>query len=186
MQNFVNLLTEAMQNRPPPAVGQPGQHLTSFKDFKLVGPPEFRGTLDLFEAQTWIEEMEKVFEVARVAEAQKTSFATFMMKGEANYWWKANKGRAEEGIIPWDRFKELFLENYFSENTQQDMEVQFLELKQGSMSVAEYAAKFNKLARFTSHQVDTEARKVRRFELGLKPWVQKAVAVFSGVATASL
>lgn len=110
-----------------------------------------------------------------MVEEQKIGFATFMMKGEANYWWKANKGRA--GVISWDRFKELFFENYFPENTQQDMEVKFLELKQGSMTVAEYVVKFNELARFAPHQVDTEARKARRFELGLKPWAQRGDAV---------
>ena len=77
MRMFAEMLAEAMQTRPPPVVVQPAPqtapHLANFKDFKLVGPPEFQGTLNLIEAQTWIEEMEKVFEVARVAEEQKTS-----------------------------------------------------------------------------------------------------------------
>ena len=122
--------------------------------------------------------MEKVFDVARVADEQKTSFATFMLKGEASYWWKANKGRAGEGIVTWEKFKELFFENYFSESVKNRMEIKFLELKQGNMSVAEYAANFNELARFATHQIDTEARKARRFEQGLKPWVYSRVAVF--------
>lgn len=44
------------------------------------------------------------------------------------------------------------------------MEMRFLELKQGDMTVPQYAAKFNELARFAPHQVDTEVRKARRFE----------------------
>ena len=71
----------------------------------------------------------------------------------------------------------MFFETYFSESKKQEMEVKFLELKQGSMSVAEYEAKFNELARFATHQVDTEARKVRRFELGLRPWIYNRIAV---------
>ena len=43
--------------------------------------------------------MEKVFDVARVADEQKTSFATFMLKREASYWWKVNKGHAGEGVV---------------------------------------------------------------------------------------
>ena len=116
---FVAMMMEMMQNRPPPVVppevppvaNQPGAHLANFKDFKLVGPPEFHGSTDPIEAQTWVEEMEKVFEVARVAEEQKTSFATFMLKGEANYWWKINRSRAREGVILWACFKELLFEN---------------------------------------------------------------------------
>ena len=63
----------------------------------------------------------------------------------------------------------MFFENYFPESMKNKMEIKFLELKQGNMSVEEYAAKFNELARFATHQVDTEARKARRFEQGLKP-----------------
>ena len=74
-----------------------------------------------------------------------------MLKGEASHWWKANKGRAGEGVITWERFKELFCENYFPESVKNRMEIKFLELKQGNMSVAEYAAKFNELARFATH-----------------------------------
>ena len=32
------------------------------------------------------------------------------------------------------------------------------------MTVPEYATRFNELARFAAHQVDTEERKARRFE----------------------
>ena len=60
---------------------------------------------------------------------------------------------------------------------QNRMEVQFLNLKQGDMTVPQYASKFNELARFAPHQVDTEERKTRRFEEGLKPWIYNKVAV---------
>lgn len=168
MRAFANMIAGVMQS---------GNQLANFKDFKAVGPPEFRGSRDPMEAQIWIEEIEKVFEVTRVAEEQKTTFATFMLKGEANYWWKINKNREGGGSVTWTRFKELFFENYFSENMQEQMEVIFLELKQGNMTVIEYAAKFNELARFAPHQVDTEARKARRFEQGLEPWIFSRVAV---------
>ena len=124
VQQLVNLLTGVMNNQPqaPPN--------TTFKDFKAVGPPEFKGSRNPIEAQTWVMEMEKVFDVARVREDQKTAFATFMLKSEASYWWQANKMRGGEGIITWERFKEMFFEMYFPASSQDQMEVQFLELKQ--------------------------------------------------------
>ena len=57
------------------------------------------------------------------------------------------------------------------------MEIQFLELKQGNMTVSEYAAKFNELERFAPSQVDTERKRAKRFEQGLKPWLRRRVAV---------
>lgn len=181
MQNFADMIAQAMENRAPTGRGrlrnQPADRLANFKVFKAVGSPEFKGTTDPIEAQTWVKEMEKAFIIARVTEEQKTAFATYLMKGEANYWWETNQARAGTEVVLWTRFKELFFENYFSPSMQSRMEVKFLELKQKNMSVSEYAAKFNELARFAPHQVDTEARKARRFENELKPGIYNKVAV---------
>jgi len=43
-----------------------------------------------------------------------------------------------------------------------------LSLKQGNMSVMEYAIKFNELSRFAPHRVATEEMKLDHFEQGLK------------------
>ena len=45
---------------------------------------------------------------------------------------------------------------------------EFLELKQGSMTMLEYIAKFTELARFGDDYVATDMAKVRKFEDGLK------------------
>ena len=45
VQQLVTLLTGALQN-------QPQNHGTTFQDFKAVGPPEFRGSMNPVEAQT--------------------------------------------------------------------------------------------------------------------------------------
>ena len=129
MQDFVNMMPEAMRNQVQPVGNQAGNQLANFKDFKAVGPPEFRGTADPIEAQTWVKEIEKAFVIARVAEEQKIIFATYLMKGEANYWWEANQNKVGTGIVTWEAFKKLFFENYFPESTQARMEIKFLELK---------------------------------------------------------
>ena len=85
MQNFTDMIAQAMWTRTPAARGQANNRLANFKDFKAVGPPEFSGTTDPIAAQTWVKEMEKAFIISRVAEEQKTAFATYLMKGEANY-----------------------------------------------------------------------------------------------------
>ena len=45
---------------------------------------------------------------------------------------------------------------------------EFLQLKQGSMTVLKYVDKFTKLARFGDDYVATDMDKVRKFEDGLK------------------
>ena len=49
---------------------------------------------------------------------------------------------------------------------------EFLELKQGTMTVPKYVAKFTELAHFTNDYVDTNMAKVRKFEDGLKLSIQ--------------
>ena len=81
-------------------------------------------------------------------------------------------------MIPWTRFNELFLEKYFPVFMQNQMELKFLDLKQGNMSVGEYETKFTELARFVPEQVDTDKKKAKRFEQGLKPWIKSRVIMF--------
>ena len=65
---------------------------------------------------------------------------------------------------------------YFSTTTRYAKAQEFLELKQGAMTVIEYAAKFTKLARFADDYVATDAAKVRRFENGLRLSIRGRIA----------
>ena len=57
---------------------------------------------------------------------------------------------------------------YFPDTTRHAKAQEFLELKQGTMNVMEYVARFTELARFADDYVATDMVKVRRFENGLK------------------
>ena len=76
-------------------------------------------------------------------DVQKVAYATHMLVDEAEYWWENTRQYLEAGgvVITWDAFKYAFLEKYFPDYVKNKKEVEFLELKQGGLSVAEYAAK---------------------------------------------
>ena len=57
---------------------------------------------------------------------------------------------------------------YFPETMRHAKAQDFLELKQGAMTVMDYVARFKELARFADDYVATNMAKVRRFENGLK------------------
>ena len=80
-----------------------------------------------------------------------------------------------EDPISWTRLTELFLKKYFPDGLRSQLEVEFLELKQGERSVLEYEAKFTKLARLVPEYVSTEIQKARRFQQGLKPEIRRGV-----------
>ena len=59
------------------------------------------------------------------------------------------------------------MSKYFLATARHAKAQEFLELKQGTMTVMEYVAKFTKLAHFGDDYVATDIAKVRRFENGM-------------------
>ncbi|KAL8119480.1 hypothetical protein AgCh_016850 [Apium graveolens] len=91
--------------------------------------------------------MEKAFALTKVNGDLKTNYASYFLRNDLNYWWESMRALEAEGPVPWARFTELFLEKYFLDCLQSQMEMEFLELKQGDRSVTEYEVKFTELAR---------------------------------------
>ena len=109
-----------------------------------------------------LEAMEITFDTTRIR------LVAFQLEGEAQVWWNwANTSRDLEAMT-WAEFQELFMGKYFSDTARHAKAQEFLELKQGTMTVMEYVARFTKLARFDDDYVATDMVKVRRFENGLK------------------
>ncbi|KAK1372774.1 hypothetical protein POM88_028967 [Heracleum sosnowskyi] len=149
----------------------------TFKSFQVAKPPEFKGSADPVEAKAWLKEMEKAFALIEVTEDKKTEYASYFMKNEASYWWETSRAMEPEGLITWARFTELFSERYFPDYMRDQMELKFLELKQGSMTVPQYERRFTELSRFVPTYVDTEKKKAKRFQQGLRSWIRSKLAV---------
>ncbi|MCI73744.1 cellular nucleic acid-binding protein, partial [Trifolium medium] len=64
---------------------------------------------------------------------------------------------ADGAVITWARFKTEFLTKYFPADERNRKVIEFMELKQGGMTVSEYAAKFEDLCRFAPHYNTMEA-----------------------------
>ncbi|XP_074357198.1 uncharacterized protein LOC141696934 [Apium graveolens] len=119
--------------------------------------------------------MEKAFTLTQVSDDLKTDCASYFLKGEANYWWESTRVLEREGHVSSTRFTELSLEKYFPDYLQNQLEVEFLELKQDERSVLEYQAKFTELARLVPEYVSAETQKAKRFQQGLKFEIRSGV-----------
>ncbi|MCI55191.1 hypothetical protein A2U01_0076441, partial [Trifolium medium] len=84
----------------------------------------------------------------RCTEEDKTTLGAYMLREEVNRWWKNARQRLRAGgvVITWEMFKREFWVKYFPADVRNRKVVEFLELKQGNMTVAEYAAKFESLS----------------------------------------
>ena len=102
-----------------------------------------------------------------------------MLAVEADDWWLETHEKltvAGEDIT-WDVFRREFLRKYYPEDVRGKKEIEFLELKQGNMSVTDYAAKFVELSKFYPHYTGAGAEfsKCIKFENGLRSEIKKVV-----------
>jgi len=99
--------------------------------------------------------------------------ATNMLAKEEEYWWmNSSRHLGASGVrVSWEMFKEVFFKKYFPADVRSKKEIEFLELKRGSMYVVEYAAKFEELYRFCPYinAKGVKASKYIKFESGLRP-----------------
>ncbi|XP_028079413.1 uncharacterized protein LOC114281161 [Camellia sinensis] len=136
---------------------------------------QFQGGLDLLKAEAWVLGIEKLFEMFPCSETQKVLLATFTLEDEARRWWMLM--RENNKSIGWVRFLEIFYEKYFPQCVRDKKVSEFMELKQNSMTVAEYEGKFTELARSAPHVVGTNYKKARHFEGGLRDDILEKVNV---------
>ena len=106
-------------------------------------------------------------------DATKIRLATFHLESESPVWWDWVKAS-----MTWEEFRALFMGKYFPASARHAKAGEFLELKQGTMTVLEYVAKFTELARFTDDYVGTDMAKVRKFKDGLKLFIRGKIVGF--------
>ena len=120
-------------------------------------------------ADHWFIQVEKVLEAMEIAsDTTRIRLAAFQLEGVAQVWWNWEKTSRDLEAMTWAEFQELFMGKYFPDTTRHVKAQEFLELKQGMMTVIEYVARFTELAHFADDYVATDMAKVRRFENGLK------------------
>ncbi|GAU48856.1 hypothetical protein TSUD_288630 [Trifolium subterraneum] len=142
-------------------------------------PSFFVGGFNPDGAVKWVEEVEIIFDVMECANENKLALGTYMLREEANQWWKNAKLRIGDGgvVITWEMFKREFFNKYFPADVKNKKVVEFMKLEQGDMSVAEYAAKFESLCSFSPHYNTPEAEKDKcvKFESGLRPDIKHII-----------
>ena len=120
-------------------------------------------------ADHWFMQIENILEAMEItSDATLIRLAAFQLEGEARVWWRWVKTSRDLEVMTWAEFQELFMGKYFPETAKHAKAQEFLELRQGEMTVMDYVARFTELARFADDYVATEMAKVKRFENGLK------------------
>jgi len=174
----LEVVAQAVGQQPNANVGA-NVEVRMLETFLRNHPPTFKGRYGPDGAQTWLKEVERIFWVMQCNEVQRVRFGTHILAEEADDWWVSILPTLGQGggIVNLAVFRREFLDRYFSENVRGKKEIEFLELKKGSMSVTEYAAKFVELAKFYPHYTaeTAEFSKCIKFENGLHAEIKRAI-----------
>ncbi|XP_050946847.1 uncharacterized protein LOC127151356 [Cucumis melo] len=139
------------------------------KRLKKLGATVFEGSTDPADAENWLNMLEKCFDVMNCPVERKVRLATFLLQKEAEGWWKSILARRSDALaLDWQSFRSIFEDKYYPSTYCKAKRDEFLGLKQGSLSVAEYERKYTKLSRYADVIVASESDRCRRFERGLR------------------
>ena len=100
---------------------------------------------------------------------ESVELATFRLRDVVILWYECwERSRGKDASLPtWDNFTEAFIDHYLPREIRDGRVDQFLNLRQGNMSVREYGLRFDSLARYAPTFVDTMHDRVHRFVGGL-------------------
>ncbi|XP_074324046.1 uncharacterized protein LOC141660968 [Apium graveolens] len=124
-------------------------------------PDSFSSTPTPFDAENWIVHLEKIFDALGYDEIQKVRLAVYKLEGDAHMWLrgvKATRGERYAEALEWQRFKEVFYEQYFSNA---DMEAYLREFhsiaQHHDERITDYMERFIRLAGFAGTVAGTAA-----------------------------
>ncbi|KAL5541478.1 hypothetical protein UlMin_009188 [Ulmus minor] len=130
--------------------------------FGKMKPAEFTGSTDPLEAEEWINSIETIFEFMRLSDQEMVACASYMLKKGARHWWSTVKMTRDVTVMSWADFIREFNQKYYNSAILRVQEDEFLNLKQGTMTVIEAVNKFKQLSRLCPSMVRTEEDKLRR------------------------
>ncbi|XP_073294507.1 uncharacterized protein [Primulina huaijiensis] len=140
-----------------------------------MNPPECFGGADPLVALEGIKSLEAIFDYLKFTDRDKVSCNVFMLVKAACIWWEATKVTVNVRQLKWEEFKELFYAKYFSREVKAMKVKEFLELRQDSLSVAEYTLKFEERCVFVPFIAKNDKDKGEHFLRGLKPEIRRDV-----------
>ncbi|XP_073137276.1 uncharacterized protein [Henckelia pumila] len=170
IQQLLQVQTANAGNNHPAANQNP-----IYKSFLELGPPEFKGETDPLIAEQWFQAMETAFEFMQITDADRLRCATYMFRDDARVWWNGAKAALNLTTLTWNGFKDVFYGKYFTVSTRNRLAREFLEIRQGNMSIAEYVKKFERGRYFVPMISGEPAEELKHFTEGLNAFIRKDV-----------
>ena len=109
---------------------------SNLQRFRAHHPPTFTGGGDPMVADHWFMQIENVLEAMEItSDTTMIRLDAFQLEGEAQVWWRWARTSRDLEVMTWAEFQELFMGKYFPETARHAKAQEFLEMKQGAMTV---------------------------------------------------
>ncbi|XP_027082394.2 uncharacterized protein [Coffea arabica] len=146
--------------------------------FLKFDPPKFIEGPDPELAENWMERMTNIFAALNYTEERRVTFAAFQIESATLAWWDVIRGKWKRVQIPWtwENFIREFNEKFLPPLIQEKREDEFIKLRQGASSMADYKERFTKLSKYPPKLVAIERRRIRRIVQGLNVEIQEELA----------
>ncbi|XP_016185553.1 uncharacterized protein LOC107627214 [Arachis ipaensis] len=152
--------------------------------FLKANPLAFNGSIAPADADNGFQAVERVLQTQHVPYDKFMEYVTYQLLGEAQRWWQREhqllhqqNGNVE---ITWALFQEACYKKYLRESMREARELELLQLKQESMTIAEYTSKFEELCKFSRISQGTpesnKGLKCVKYEVGLRGDIRRAMA----------
>ncbi|XP_073041920.1 uncharacterized protein [Primulina eburnea] len=139
--------------------------------FQSLTPPILRGTETTVDCESWIDDIEILFDSLEYSDERRVKFIGHQLKEVAKSWWIATKEVLEQRgtVITWEIFKVEFYRRFFLGSYREVKKTEFEILKQEQLNVEEYVAQFSTLLRFSPHVAENDEAVTDQFVKGLNP-----------------
>jgi hypothetical protein len=123
------------------------------------------------DAEDWLMDTERKLKAVGANDEEKVRYVVHLLSGPAASWWDNEVTlQLSEKVFSWEEFKEKFRTFHVPESVVELKRREFEDLKQGSSSMMSYIKEFTRLSRYTSDEVSTDNKRVKRFLRGLDPY----------------
>ncbi|GAA0155440.1 hypothetical protein LIER_38088 [Lithospermum erythrorhizon] len=157
-------------------------HTKIFDHFLKRDPPMFSEADSPIQSLELIRDLEAIFEPMGINGELRTKFAVYRFHGGARDWWKnAHRSLVATGQTPvtWDRFVNLFRDNYCLSTHMSALERELVQLKQESKNINDYEKRFSELCRLLLEVHANERNKIERFSEGMNWEIRTRLSVMN-------
>ncbi|XP_073064056.1 uncharacterized protein [Primulina eburnea] len=116
-----------------------------------------------------------------MGDADRVRCTTYLLRDDASLWWEGAEHGVDLATLTWAQFKTIFYKKYFTADVRGRLKSEFMSLRQGDSTVAEFVKKFDRGCHFVPLIARDAEEKLRHFKDGLRLTIRDKVMMMRPV-----